>query len=101
MSKDIATMIRPLSDRMVIQPQEAETKTAGGILIPDSADKDKPVQGVVVATGPGKYLDGKIHPLAVKNGDKVLYSKYSGTNIKLEGKEYLVIREEDVMGILA
>lgn len=92
--------IRPLSDRIVVQPRELETKTAGGIVIPDSADKDKPIQGTVIAIGTGKYIDGKIVPLQVKVGDKVLFGKYSGTNVKLDDQEYLVMREEDVMGVL-
>jgi chaperonin GroES len=92
--------IRPLSDRIVVQPREVETKTAGGIVIPDSADKDKPIQGTVIAIGTGKYVDGKIVPLQVKVGDKVLFGKYSGTNVKLDDQEYLVMREEDVMGVL-
>lgn len=92
--------IRPLSDRVVVEPRELETKTAGGIVIPDSADKDKPIQGTVIAIGNGKYVDGKMQPLQVKVGDKVLFGKYSGTNVKLEDKEYLVMREEDIMGVV-
>jgi chaperonin GroES len=92
--------IRPLSDRLVVEPQEQESKTAGGILIPDTADKDKPMQGTVVAVGNGRYVDGKLVPLQVNVGDKVLFGKYAGTNIKLLAKEYLVMREEDVMGVL-
>lgn len=96
----VAKKIRPLSDRIVVEPREVETKTAGGIVIPDSADKDKPIQGTVIAIGTGKFIDGKIVPLQVKVGDKVLFGKYSGTNVKLDEKEYLVMREEDVMGVL-
>lgn len=92
--------IRPLADRILVEPEDAETKTKGGIVIPDTADKEKPVRGVVIAIGTGKYIDGKIQPLQVKKGDKILYGKYAGTNIKLEGKEYLVMREEDVMGVI-
>lgn len=92
--------IRPLSDRIVVQPREVETKTAGGIVIPDTADKDKPIQGTVVAIGTGKYIEGKLQPLQVKIGDKVLFGKYAGTNIKLDEHEYLVMREEDVMGVV-
>jgi chaperonin GroES len=95
-----ANKIRPLSDRVVVQAQEAETKTAGGIYIPDTADKDKPVQGVIIAVGNGKFVDGKLQPLQVKPGDKVLFGKYSGTAVKLEDTEYLVMREEDIMGVL-
>ena len=92
--------IRPLSDRIVVEPQETESKTAGGIVIPDTADKDKPMRGKVVAIGTGKYIDGKVQPLQVKVGDSVLFGKYAGTNIKLESKDLLVMREEDVMGVL-
>jgi chaperonin GroES len=92
--------IRPLSDRIVVEAKEIETKTAGGIVIPDTADKDKPMQGTVIAIGNGKYVDGKIHPLQVKVGDKILFGKYAGTNFKLQEKEYLVMREEDIMGVM-
>lgn len=92
--------IRPLADRIVVQPRELETKTAGGIVIPDTADKDKPIQGTVIAIGTGKYVDGKLLPLQVQVGDKILFGKYAGTNVKLDDKEYLVMREEDVMGVL-
>lgn len=92
--------IRPLSDRIVVQAQEAETKTKGGIVLPDSADKDKPMQGTVLAIGNGKYIDGKMQPLQVKVGDKVLFGKYAGTSIKLDDTDFLVMREEDVMGVV-
>ncbi|VVC76726.1 10 kDa chaperonin [Aquicella siphonis] len=92
--------IRPLSDRIVVEPKEVESKTAGGIVIPDTADKDKPMQGTVLAIGNGKYIDGKMQPLQVKVGDRVLFGKYAGTNIKLEDREFLVMREEDVMGVI-
>lgn len=92
--------IRPLADRIVVEPKELETKTKGGIFIPDTADKDKPIEGTVLAIGTGKYIDGKMQPLQIKVGDSILFGKYSGTSIKLEGKEYLVMREEDVMGVL-
>ncbi len=92
--------IRPLSDRIVVEPKETESKSAGGIVIPDTADKDKPMQGTVIAIGNGKYVDGKLQPLQVKVGDQVLFGKYTGTNIKLSDKELLVMREEDVMGVL-
>lgn len=96
-----APKIRPLSDRIVVEPKETESKTAGGIVIPDTADKDKPMEGTVVATGNGKYdTDGKIRPLQVKVGEKILFGKYSGTELKLNEKKYLVMREEDVMGVL-
>lgn len=92
--------IRPLSDRIVVEPKEVELKSAGGIVIPDTADKDKPMQGTVLAIGNGKYIDGKLQPLQVKVGDQILFGKYSGTNVKLSEKEFLVMREEDVMGVL-
>jgi chaperonin GroES len=91
----MALKIQPLSDRVVVQPQEAETKTASGIYIPDSA-KEKPQQGKVVAVGAGK----KDHKMTVKVGDSVLYGKYSGTELKLEGKDYLIMREDDILAII-
>lgn len=87
--------IRPLADRVVIEPAPAETKTASGIIIPDSA-KEKPQEGVVVAVGTGK----KDEPLTVQVGDKVLYGKYAGTELKLEGKDYLIMREADILAIV-
>ena len=95
-----STKIRPLSDRIVVTAKEIETKTAGGIYIPDTADKDKPMRGTVVAIGNGKYVDGKMQPLQVKVGDEILFGKYAGTIIKLNEKELLVMREEDVMGVI-
>lgn len=92
--------IRPLADRIVVQAKETESKTAGGIVIPDTADKDKPMQGTVLAIGNGKFIDGQLQPLQVKVGDKVLFGKYAGTNIKLNNTEYLIMREEDVMGVV-
>lgn len=100
MKMKMSKKIRPLSDRVVVEPREMETKTTGGIVIPDTADKDKPIQGTVIAVGTGKYVDGKLNPLQVKVGDKVLFGKYSGTNVKLDDSEYLVMREEDIMGVL-
>ena len=99
MSK-MSSKIRPLSDRVVVEPREVETKTAGGIVIPDTADKDKPIQGTIIAVGTGRYVDGTVQPLQVKVGDKILFGKYAGTNVKLEDQEYLVMREEDVMGVI-
>lgn len=92
--------IRPLADRIVVKAQEAESKTAGGILIPDSAGKEKPAQGTVLAVGNGKYIDGQLQPLQVKVGDKVLFGKYAGTSVTLNNTDYLVMREEDVMGVV-
>jgi chaperonin GroES len=100
MTTKMSSKIRPLSDRVVVEPRELETKTAGGIYIPDTADKDKPILGTIIAIGNGKYIDGKVQPLQVKVGDQVLFGKYAGTNVKLDTKEYLVMREEDIMGVL-
>ena len=92
--------IRPLHDRIIVERLEEETTTASGIIIPDSA-KEKPMQGDVIAVGKGKKTeDGKVLPLDVKVGDKVLFGKYSGTEIKIEGKEYLMMREDDVLGVV-
>jgi len=92
--------IRPLHDRLVVERMEEERKSAGGIVIPDSAT-EKPSKGTVVAVGLGKPLDnGQVRALAVKVGDKVLFGKYAGTEVKLDGKELVVMREEDVMGII-
>lgn len=86
---------KPLADRVLVEPTAAETKTASGIIIPDTA-QEKPQEGTVVAVGPGK----KDEPTTVKVGDKVLYGKYSGSELKLEGKDYLIVRESDLLGIL-
>jgi chaperonin GroES len=92
--------IRPLQDRIIVERLEEETKTAGGLIIPDSA-KEKPQQGLVVAVGNGKKTeDGKVLPLDVKVGDKVLFGKYAGTEVKVDGKEYMMMREDDIMGIV-
>ena len=92
--------IRPLHDRIIVKRLEEETTTAAGIIIPDSA-KEKPQQGTIVAVGKGKSTeDGKVLPLDVKVGDKVLFGKYAGTDIKLEGKEYLMMREDDILGVV-
>lgn len=87
--------IKPLADRVLVRPAEAETKTAGGIIIPDSA-KEKPQRGTVVAAGPGK----KDEPVTVKAGDTVLYGKYSGTEIQVDGEDLLIMRESDIFAIL-
>ena len=93
--------IRPLHDRVIVKRLEAENKSAGGIVIPDTAG-EKPDQGEVVAVGPGKRNeDGKREALDVKVGDRILFGKYSGTTVKVEGTEYLVMREEDIMGVVA
>jgi len=92
--------LRPLHDRVIIKRLEAETKSAGGIVIPDSAT-EKPIRGQVVAVGSGKILeDGKVRPVGVKAGEKVLFGKYSGTEVKVDGEELLVMREEDLMAVI-
>ena len=96
----MAMNIRPLHDRVVIERLDEERTSEGGIVIPDSAT-EKPVQGKVVAIGPGKMLDdGKIIPLGVQEGETVLFGKYSGTEVKISGKELVVMREDDIMGIV-
>lgn len=91
--------IRPLQDRVLIKRINEEEKTKGGIIIPDTA-KEKPQEGKVVAIGKGKVLEGKLQPVEVKVGDKILFSKYSGTEVKIEGEEHLIIKEEDILGII-
>jgi chaperonin GroES len=91
---------RPLHDRILVKRVEEEEKTKGGIIIPDTA-KEKPVEGKVIAVGNGKRLeDGKLATLDVKPGDRILFGKYSGTEIKVDGEEHLILREEDVLGVL-
>ena len=93
-------MIKPLADRVLIEPAPAEEKTESGLYIPDNA-KEKPMQGKVIAVGPGKKDEnGKAIPMEIKVGDQVLYGKYSGTEVSVEGKEYLIVRESDVFAIL-
>lgn len=92
--------IKPLSDRVLVQPEPAEEKTSSGIIIPDSA-KEKPQKGKVVAAGPGKVENGNKIDMSVKKGDNVLYGKYSGTEITLDGEEYLIMRESDILGIVS
>lgn len=93
--------IRPLHDRVVIRPIEQDEKTAGGIIIPDTA-KEKPMQGEVVAAGNGmRTEDGKILPLDVKAGDRVLYGKWSGTEVRIDGEDLLIMKESDLLGVLA
>ena len=97
----MALNFKPNADRVVVETAAAEEKTASGIYIPDTA-KEKPQQGVVVAVGPGRFADqtGTLIPLTVKVGDQVLYSKYGGTEVTIEGKEYLIMRESDILGSL-
>ena len=91
--------IRPLQDRVLIKRINEEEKTKGGIIIPDTA-KEKPQEGKVVAIGKAKILEGKLQPVEVKVGDKILFSKYSGTEVKIEGEEHLIVKEEDILGII-
>jgi chaperonin GroES len=100
MKEDIHMQVRPLHDRILVKRISEEEKTKGGIYIPDTA-KEKPAQGEVVAVGAGKRTeDGKLVALEVKKGDKILFGKYSGTEIKVENEDYLIMREEDVLGIM-
>lgn len=92
--------IKPLADRVVIKPMEAEDISAGGIILPDTA-KEKPQQGSVVAAGPGKISDtGNLIKMSIKDGDKVLYGKYSGTEVTIDNEEYIIMRENDILAIL-
>jgi chaperonin GroES len=92
--------IRPLQDRIIVKRIEEEEKTKGGIIIPDSA-KEKPMEGEVIAVGTGKILEnGNKQPLEVKNGDRVLFSKYAGTDVKIDGIEHLIMKEDDILGII-
>jgi chaperonin GroES len=95
----MATRMRPLRDRVIVQRIKEEEKTKGGIIIPDTA-KEKPQEGKVVAVGPGRQEDGKVIPLDVKAGDRILFGKYSGTEIKLGGEDHLILREEDILGVI-
>jgi len=92
--------IRPLQDRIIVKRLSEEEKTKGGIIIPDSA-KEKPLEGQVLAVGNGRVLeDGKVRPLDIKKGDKILFGKYAGTEIKIDGEEHLILREDDVLAVL-
>ncbi|MBX3024928.1 co-chaperone GroES [bacterium] len=92
--------IRPLQDRVIVQRVQEEEKTKGGIIIPDTA-KEKPQEGKVVAVGKGKVNDdGKVTPLDVKAGDRILFGKYSGTEVKIDGEDFLIMREDDILGVL-
>ena len=95
------TKFRPLHDRVVVKRIDSEEKTKGGIIIPDTA-KEKPQEGEVVAVGPGaRGDDGKLHALDVKKGDRVLFGKWSGTEVKIDGQELLIMKESDIMGVIA
>jgi chaperonin GroES len=101
MAKKAKNTIRPLDDRVVVRPLEAEVVSAGGIVLPDTA-KEKPQRGEVIATGPGRMLDsGDRGGLSVKVGDHVFYGKYAGTDVKVEGEEFKIMRESDILGILS
>jgi chaperonin GroES len=91
---------RPLHDRVVVRRLEGEEKTKGGIIIPDTA-KEKPQEGIVIAAGTGKFDKGQTVPLAVKEGDRVLFGKYSGSEIKIDGEELLIMKEDEILGILS
>jgi len=92
--------IRPLQDRVIVKRVEEEEKTKGGIIIPDTA-KEKPIEGKVVAVGKGKVReDGKVQPLDVKKGNRILFGKYAGTEVKIEGEEHLIMREDDILGVI-
>ena len=92
--------LKPLEDRVVVKPQEAETKTAGGIVLPESA-KEKPLMGKVVSTGPGKLLDsGQRGQMSVKKNDVVLYGKYGGSEVEVDGTEYKILRESEILGVV-
>ena len=92
-------MLKPLADRVVIEVAEAETKTASGIILADTS-KEKPMKGKVIAAGPGAYQNGVLVPMTVKEGDMVVYSKYSGSEIKLDGQELLIVRQSDILAIV-
>ena len=92
--------IKPLSDRVLVQPVEAEEKTSSGIIIPDTA-QEKPQKGTIIAAGPGKVENGNKIEMSVKKGDSVLYGKYSGTEVTLDGVEYLIMRESDILGVIS
>jgi len=99
--EELMTKFKPLGDRILVKRAEAEEKTAGGILIPDTA-KEKPIEGTVIAVGPGaRDAQGALIGLEVKEGDRVLFGKWSGTEVKLVGEDYIVMKESDVFGILA
>jgi chaperonin GroES len=98
--RSVSMKVKPLHDRLIIQTLEEEEKTKGGIIIPDTA-KEKPIEGKVIAVGAGRIKkDGTKMPLEIKNGDRVLYAKYAGTEIKIDGEEYLMMKEDDILAII-
>ena len=98
-AKTSGSKVAPLADRVVIKPIEESEQMRGGLYIPDTA-KEKPQQGEIMAVGPGRYEDGKLVPMGVKVGDKVLYGKYSGTEVTIETEQYLILRESDVLAVV-
>ena len=99
-SEEETMKIRPLQDRVIVRRVKEEEKTKGGLFIPDTA-KEKPIEGTVVAVGNGKVLeDGSVRKLDIKEGDRILFGKYSGTEVKIEGEEHLILREDDILGVL-
>jgi chaperonin GroES len=95
----MTTKVRPLRDRLIVKRVAEEAKSPGGIIIPDTA-KEKPQEGIVIAVGSGKQDDGKVVPVDVRPGDHVLFGKYGGTEIKLDGEEHLILREDDILGVI-
>jgi len=98
-AKTPGSKVAPLADRVVIKPIEEAETMRGGLYIPDTA-KEKPQQGEIISVGPGRYEDGKLVPMSVKVGDKVLYGKYSGTEVTIDGENYLILRESDVLAVV-
>jgi len=100
MAKTETLSIRPLADRVVVKPVEKGEKTVSGIIIPDTANKEKPAKGTVVAVGPGRYEDGKLVPMTLKVGDKVIFSKYGYDEVKVDGEDYFVLTEASVLAVI-
>ncbi len=93
--------VRPLGDRVVVKPKPREEKTKGGVILPDTASKERPMQGEVIAVGPGRHTDdGKLIPITVEVGQQVLFAKYAGTEFKIDDEEYLILQERDLLGII-
>jgi len=100
MAKTETLSIRPLADRVVVKPVEKGEKTVSGIIIPDTASKEKPAKGTVVAVGPGRFEDGKLVPMTLKVGDKVIFSKYGYDEVKVDGEDYFVLTEASVLAVI-
>jgi chaperonin GroES len=93
--------VRPLGDRVVVKPKPREEKTKGGVILPDTASKERPMQGEVIAVGPGRHTDdGKLIPISVEVGQQALFAKYAGTEFKIDDEEYLILQERDLLGII-